>query len=107
VFLAGHTIIAGNGAQRRAVAVARLAGPRAAPSVSVSVALAAHACREGRYNLDPGIKFFATPPHHGSLAQVGGASSVLSWPRVVHWMMHGEKPSASSCVLGDETHSSA
>ena len=26
--------------------------------------------REGRYNLDPDIKFFATPPHHGSLAQV-------------------------------------
>jgi L-iditol 2-dehydrogenase len=25
--------------------------------------------REGRYNLDPDIKFFATPPHHGSLAQ--------------------------------------
>lgn len=27
-------------------------------------------CREGRYNLDPDIRFFATPPHHGSLAQV-------------------------------------
>ena len=26
--------------------------------------------REGRYNLDPDIRFFATPPHHGSLAQV-------------------------------------
>ena len=26
--------------------------------------------REGRYNLDPDIKFFATPPHHGSLAEV-------------------------------------
>lgn len=25
--------------------------------------------REGRYNLDPEIKMFATPPHHGSLAQ--------------------------------------
>ncbi|KAK2076783.1 hypothetical protein QBZ16_005009 [Prototheca wickerhamii] len=25
-------------------------------------------CREGRYNLDPSIKFFATPPVHGSLA---------------------------------------
>ena len=28
------------------------------------------ACREGRYNLCPDIKFFATPPHHGSLMQV-------------------------------------
>jgi len=27
------------------------------------------ACREGRYNLCPDIKFFATPPHHGSLMQ--------------------------------------
>ncbi|BDA45777.1 Sorbitol dehydrogenase [Coccomyxa sp. Obi] len=27
------------------------------------------ASREGRYNLDPDIRFFATPPHHGSLAQ--------------------------------------
>jgi L-iditol 2-dehydrogenase len=26
------------------------------------------AAREGRYNLDQGIKFFATPPVHGSLA---------------------------------------
>ncbi|KAK9807644.1 hypothetical protein WJX72_005195 [[Myrmecia] bisecta] len=25
--------------------------------------------REGRYNLDPAVKFFATPPHHGSLCQ--------------------------------------
>ncbi|KAK9862916.1 hypothetical protein WJX84_008576, partial [Apatococcus fuscideae] len=27
------------------------------------------ASREGRYNLCPDIRFFATPPHHGSLAQ--------------------------------------
>ncbi|GAB4813511.1 hypothetical protein N2152v2_000557 [Parachlorella kessleri] len=27
------------------------------------------ACRVGRYNLDPDIKFFATPPFHGSLAK--------------------------------------
>lgn len=27
------------------------------------------ACREGRYNLCPDIKFFATPPHHGSLME--------------------------------------
>ena len=33
------------------------------------------ACREGRYNLCPDIKFFATPPHHGSLMQVGLTSS--------------------------------
>lgn len=26
------------------------------------------AAREGRYNLDPNIQFFATPPVHGSLA---------------------------------------
>lgn len=26
-------------------------------------------CRQGRYNLDPGVKFFATPPVHGSLAR--------------------------------------
>ncbi|KAK9845478.1 hypothetical protein WJX81_007500 [Elliptochloris bilobata] len=25
--------------------------------------------REGRYNLDPGVQFFATPPVHGSLAE--------------------------------------
>ena len=34
------------------------------------------ACREGRYNLCPDIKFFATPPHHGSLMQVGLSSYV-------------------------------
>ena len=28
------------------------------------------ACREGRYNLDPDVTFFATPPVHGSLAEV-------------------------------------
>lgn len=28
-----------------------------------------HHSREGRYNLDPGMKYFATPPHHGSLAE--------------------------------------
>ena len=28
------------------------------------------ASREGRYNIDPDIKFFATPPVHGSLAEV-------------------------------------
>ena len=39
------------------------------------------ACREGRYNLCPDIKFFATPPHHGSLMQV--------------WPMHtGRRPVA-------------
>lgn len=26
-------------------------------------------CRQGRYNLDPNVKFFATPPVHGSLAR--------------------------------------
>jgi len=26
-------------------------------------------CRQGRYNLDPDVKFFATPPVHGSLAR--------------------------------------
>lgn len=26
-------------------------------------------CRQGRYNLDPGVKFFATPPVHGSLCR--------------------------------------
>lgn len=26
-------------------------------------------CRQGRYNLDPSVKFFATPPVHGSLAR--------------------------------------
>ena len=26
-------------------------------------------CRAGRYNLDPDVKFFATPPTHGSLAK--------------------------------------
>lgn len=35
------------------------------------------ACREGRYNLCPDIKFFATPPHHGSLMQVQPASPRL------------------------------
>lgn len=30
-------------------------------------------CREGRYNLCPDIKFFATPPVHGSLANVSNA----------------------------------
>lgn len=25
--------------------------------------------RQGRYNLDPNVKFFATPPVHGSLAK--------------------------------------
>jgi threonine dehydrogenase-like Zn-dependent dehydrogenase len=25
--------------------------------------------REGRYNLDPDIRMFATPPNHGALAQ--------------------------------------
>jgi hypothetical protein len=29
-----------------------------------------HLAKEGRYNLDPDIKFFATPPVHGSLAEV-------------------------------------
>lgn len=32
--------------------------------------MCATACREGRYNLDPDIEFFATPPVHGSLAEV-------------------------------------
>lgn len=27
------------------------------------------ACRQGRYNLDPDIKFFAVPPVHGTLAK--------------------------------------
>ena len=28
-----------------------------------------YACRQGRYNLDPNVKFFAVPPVHGSLAR--------------------------------------
>ena len=38
----------------------------------------ATACREGRYNLDPDIEFFATPPVHGSLAEV--RSSLFLFP---------------------------
>ena len=33
--------------------------PRVSPSL----------CRQGRYNLDPGVRFFATPPVHGSLCR--------------------------------------
>jgi len=37
------------------------------------------ASREGRYNIDPDIKFFATPPVHASLAEVAHrASRVLT-----------------------------
>ncbi|XP_021908899.1 sorbitol dehydrogenase-like [Carica papaya] len=35
------------------------------PSISCS---RCHICKEGRYNLCPDMKFFATPPVHGSLA---------------------------------------
>jgi L-iditol 2-dehydrogenase len=35
-----------------------------------------HASREGRYNLDPDIRFFATPPHDGSLCQVSMPSEM-------------------------------
>lgn len=35
-----------------------------------------HMCRIGRYNLDPNIRFFATPPDDGSLCQV---SLQLAW----------------------------
>ena len=28
------------------------------------------ACREGRYNLSEDLKFWATPPYHGSLMEV-------------------------------------
>jgi D-arabinose 1-dehydrogenase-like Zn-dependent alcohol dehydrogenase len=35
------------------------------------------ASREGRYNIDPDIKFFATPPVHGSLAEVAHRSSLV------------------------------
>ena len=31
--------------------------------------------REGRYNLDPDIRMFATPPNHGALAQARASDS--------------------------------
>ena len=34
-----------------------------------AVCQTACACRQGRYNLDPNVKFFAVPPVHGSLAR--------------------------------------
>ena len=37
--------------------------------------------KEGRYNLDPDIKFFATPPHHGSLAEVRETAGCTGSPR--------------------------
>jgi hypothetical protein len=43
--------------------------------------------REGRYNLDPDIKMFATPPNHGALAQVGTCLSMqhaASWQLCIH-----------------------
>ena len=54
--------------------VVQLGGGVMSPRVGARVALepgvpcwqSPHA-REGRYNLDPGIVFAATPPHHGSL----------------------------------------
>lgn len=70
-------------ARRRARSGPRLSGAlRAAHRVLASAAclsrlvpcwlapLTVRRCREGRYNLAP-IKFFATPPVHGSLAEVG------------------------------------
>jgi len=35
----------------------------------VNSACRCNCCRSGRYNLDPDVKFFATPPVHGSLAK--------------------------------------
>ncbi len=40
--------------------------------------------REGRYNLDPGVVFSATPPHHGTLMRFvdhPGAQSAAVWGR--------------------------
>lgn len=42
-------------------------GDRVALEPGVSCAHCSH-CKEGRYNLCDEMKFFATPPYHGSLA---------------------------------------
>ena len=56
--------------------VVQLGGGVTSPRVGTRVALepgvpcwASALSRAGRYNLDPGIVFAATPPHHGTLAQ--------------------------------------
>lgn len=38
-------------------------------------------CKEGRYNLCPEMKFFATPPVHGSLA-----NQVKSFPTSINFL---------------------
>ena len=42
--------------------------------------------KEGRYNLDPDIKFFATPPVHGSLAEVSHTTNI---PKQVAHSIYG------------------
>ena len=49
----------------------------------------ASAYREGRYNLDPDIEFFATPPVHGSLAEV--RSKPIPIPHLFKWSLRPAK----------------
>lgn len=61
--------------------------------------------REGRYNLDSDIKFFATPPYHGSLAEViaQGVSMAMAAPLSLSTASgHGKTDCDAAAVAGPQ-----